>query len=138
MWDPYSKAHIDNIEAVQRRTARRITRDFDRTSSATALVASLGLIPLKLRRQQDKTVLMYKIMNGLLDCTPRPGTLQHSTRSSRGQPSKLKVPRSRTEAHLRSFFPSAIRLWNDLPPVATGAASPTAFKTWLGDWLTPQ
>ena len=135
VWDPDQKNHIDGIEAVQRRTARRITRDFSR-NSASDLVASLNLPPLQLRRQTDKVILMYKIMNGLLDCTPRPGTLQFPNRPTRGQPLKLRIPQSRTDAHLYSFFPSAIRLWNSLPAEATSATSLTTFKSRLGGWVS--
>ena len=42
---------------------------------------------------------------------------------------KLSVPPSRTEAHKHAFFPSAIGLWNSIPPSA-----PQAFKTIIEDW----
>ena len=74
-------------------------------------------------------------MGGLVDAQPKEGTLQLTQRTTRGHPSKLRVPQSRTDTHLHSFFPSAIRLWNQLPSEAPSAETPAAFKNILEGWL---
>ena len=43
VWDPYRQEQIDSIEAVQRRAARFIKRDLNRTSSITEMLQSLDL-----------------------------------------------------------------------------------------------
>ena len=83
IWDPHQKTHVDSLEAVQRRAARRITKNFSREASASALVSELNLQPLQQRRQTSKAVLMYKVMNGLLDITPSQGVIQPTTRTTR-------------------------------------------------------
>ena len=110
VWDPHQQTLIDRLEMTQRRSARRILRDFRPTSSATALVAKLNLPPLKQRRTAAKATMMYKIMGGLVDAQPKEGTLQLTQRTTHGHPSKLRAPQSSTDTHLYSFFSSAIRL----------------------------
>ena len=135
IWDPHQQFLCNEIEMVQRRSARRICRDFRPTTSATELVSKLQLEPLQLRRTTAKATMMYKIMNGLVDMKPRSGTIVPATRSTRGQSHKLQVPCSRTEVHKNSFFPSAIRLWNRVPTEATATSSPQAFRSIVEAWL---
>ena len=47
-----------------------------------------------------------------------------NTRASNG----YMVPRSRTNTHLYSFYPAAIRLWNRLPPNIQSSSSLNSFK----------
>ena len=105
IWDPHQQYLINTLEAVQRRTARRITRDFSPTTSATALVSSLQLQPLRARRQVDKAALLYKVVTGQVDWKPPEGLLTPTARSTRGQQDKFLVPHSRTDAHLHSHLP---------------------------------
>ena len=60
--------------------------------------------------------------------------LKTTTRSTRGQEQKLLVKQSRTNPHLYSFFPSAIRLWNTLPSASIAAPSVQGFKASLREW----
>ncbi|KAL8587797.1 hypothetical protein ACOMHN_021015 [Nucella lapillus] len=134
VWDPYQKDLKKCLELVQRRAARRILHDFSPKSSATALVRKLGLQTLKDRRQIDKAALIYKIFHGLVD-VPSNKVLKPTTRSTRGQQTKFQVPHSNVNAHLHSFFPSAIWLWNILPQEAVMASSLPVLKTTIGKWI---
>ena len=58
---------------VQRRTARRIKRDFRPTSSASEMVKELKLANLKTRRTVDKTTMLYKKVHGLVEIAAAPG-----------------------------------------------------------------
>ena len=69
VWDPPQQYLSDNLEMVQRRSARRILRDFRPTTSASKLVSGLEL-ELCLRRKSAKSLMMFKIVNGLVDATP--------------------------------------------------------------------
>ena len=117
VWDPHHQCDINAIETVQRRSARRICNDFSPFTSASRLLANLGLEPLCARRRKDKAVLFHKIFHRK---TPLnlPDAVRPVTRRNRGHENKLTLPRTNTEAHLHSFFPSSVRIWNSLPPEA--------------------
>ena len=132
VWDPYHQNHIQKVERIQRQSARRIFQDFSYTTSASTLVSKLKLPTLEQRRNTAKATMIYKIMNGLVDITPVQGTLTPANRSTRRHTSKLMVPHCRTDVYLHSFFPSAIRIWNNLPSEAPLAGSPKAFKSVIG------
>ena len=135
VWDPAQKGLTNQIEMVQRRTARRIKRDFRPTSSATDMVNDLKLENLKTRRTVDKTTLMFKIANGLVDISAPPGMMEPVARSTRGHQRKFKLPSSNTDVHRHSFFPATIRLWNSLPSATVEVTSAEAFRTASEGWL---
>ena len=51
MWDPHTKRNTNKIEMAQRRCARYVTGDFDRTSSVTSLLNCLIWQTLEERRR---------------------------------------------------------------------------------------
>ena len=63
IWDPNCQTHIDALEASQRRAVRRILKDYDRTSSATALLENLDLEPLQQRRKIEKAAILNLNLN---------------------------------------------------------------------------
>ena len=118
LWDPYQKNLKSDIQIVQRRATRHIFHDFSHSTSASALITRLELQQLEAKRRADKVSMTYKVRNNLVDIAPTPGTLQPSNRTTRGQQLKLQVPYSRTNTRFNSIFPSAIQLWNSVPPKA--------------------
>ena len=52
----------------------------------------------------------------------------HLSAATRGQQQKYIVPYSRTTVHKESFFPSTIRLWNQLPEATAAALDLESFK----------
>ena len=54
VWDPYRQKQIDSIEAVQRRAARFIKREYNRTSSVTEMLQSLDFHLLENRRKAHR------------------------------------------------------------------------------------
>ena len=135
VWDPSQQCLITNLEMVQRRAARRILHDFQPTTSASALVAKLELDPLSLRRKSTKATMLYKITNSLVDSTPERPWLTPAPRQLRGHGKKFLNPSCRTNILKHSFFPSAIRLWNEAPAEAVNASTPQAFKSIIEGWL---
>ena len=63
VWDPYRQEQIDSIEAVQRRAARFIKRDYNRTSSVTEMLQSLDLDLLEERRKAHRLNIFYLAVN---------------------------------------------------------------------------
>ena len=137
VWDPHCQTHIDALESSQRRAARRILNDFNRESSATALLKKLELESLQERRKIDKAAMVYRIVNDLVDI-PSGAYFQQTNRRLRGQPNKFIVPQSKTAIHLNSFFPSATRIWNSIPQQAVLAPSVSSFKGCLREWVHSQ
>ena len=66
MWDPCRQEQIDSVEAVQRRAARFIKRDYNRTSSVTEMLKSLDLDRLEHRRKAHRLSIFYLAVNNLI------------------------------------------------------------------------
>ena len=73
---------ITKLEAVQRRSARWATRDYQRTSSVTQMVKGLNWRTLEQRRIDSRLILMYKITYDLV-AIPAADYLIPNTRQSR-------------------------------------------------------
>lgn len=114
VWDPHLQQDIEGLEMVQRRAARRITNDFSRHTSASNLVRTLGLDTLQRRRKRDKVNLFHKVYNQNI-AIEMPKEIQKVKRKTRGHNNKLIPPSTRTDSYQNSFFPSAIKQWNNLP-----------------------
>ena len=64
--DPYHKTHKNIIERVQRRAARFVTNDYNRETSATALVKNLDWDTMEDRRTKLRLITVYKETHGLI------------------------------------------------------------------------
>lgn len=111
VWDPHTSTNINNLESVQRSAARMCFRDFSRFSSVTSMLNDLELPTLQSRRMKSKIQMLYKIIHNLVDVpndclTPVPPYLR------RGYYNQLIT---RVDSYKFSFYPSAIKLWNNLP-----------------------
>ena len=73
------------------RAARFCQNDYRRTSSVTSMIQNLGWEELQYRREQCKTVMMYRIINNLVDI-PAEKYLIHSGTSTRGHETRFLVP----------------------------------------------
>ena len=67
IWSPYLVKHINKLENIQRFGAQFITGKYDKTCSVSALLRDLQLPRLELRRRYNRAVLMYMIVNGLVN-----------------------------------------------------------------------
>ena len=65
VWHPHKKSNKDKIEKVQRRAARFVSNNFRRKASVSEMLHDLGWQSLDGRRQDQRLVLFYKIINGL-------------------------------------------------------------------------
>ena len=135
IWDPSFQNLQDELELVQRRSARRIFGDFSPTSSVTEMLNKLELPTLKQRRKVDKKAMVYKIKHKLIDI-PDDSYLPAPLRPNPKRPNSIQIPNSKKGVHINSFFPSGIRLWNSLPPQAHSALSLPSFKAAQGSGPT--
>jgi hypothetical protein len=133
IWNPSKKDSINKVEAVQRRAARFArfaTGDHKCSSSVTARLQQLQWETLQMRRAYAQTVLMYRIVYNLVDI-PAEHHLNRTSLRTRVHSLRFMVPHTRTKVHRRSFFPQAIRLWNQLPGSVVEADTLDSFKTQL-------
>ena len=66
VWSPHTATDIQKIESVQRRAARRATRDYRYISSITSMLNDLNWRPLDQRRIDCRLVMMYKVTYDLV------------------------------------------------------------------------
>ena len=127
VWAPHTQSNTNKLESVQRRAARFVTGNYNTTSSVATMLNHLNWDTLQQCRLRTKAIMMYRIINGLVAIEPPP-CLHHLSAATRGQQQKYRVPYSRTTVHKESFFPSTIRLWNQLPEATAAALDLESFK----------
>ena len=64
VWDPWGEGMKHELEMVQRRAARFILNDYDRHSSVTDMLATIGWESLESRRREARLCLLYKLHLG--------------------------------------------------------------------------
>ena len=134
VWDPYTQKDILAIESVQRRCARFVYNNYSSYASVTNMLQNLNWPPLAHCRNQLKAITMFKIMHQLIDIPtdtiliPAP-----SNYSLRGHSMRLLQPNTRVNSYLNSFFPSSIKIWNNLPNDLITCSSLDQFKARLAE-----
>ena len=123
VWDPYTLSNINKLESIQRTAARFCFNNFSRFSSVTNMLTSLNLPSLQARRTQAKLNIFYKIINGHLDVptddlTPKLSSLRNGY---------YYQPMTLIDAYKFAFFPSTIKLWNQLPANVINSPTPNQF-----------
>ena len=126
-WDPYTQSSTNKLEGVQRCPARFVTGDYHTTSSVSETISNLGWKTLQERRTEAKMVMMYRITHNLTDISAT-SLLHQTTLSTRGNSMRYLKPFCRTDAYRCSFFPSGIRLLNQLPECVVIVPTLETFK----------
>ena len=111
---------------VQRGSARFVMGDYHTISSVTTMLTNLDWNTLQERRAQAKAVMMFRIVNNLVDI-PTTYLIPAAT-TIRGHSHKFLVPYARTSTYQQSFFPDSIRIWNSLPQHVISCNSLESFK----------
>ena len=129
VWDPFTQVNQNKIEMVQRRAARFVCNNYSREASVTAMVKELGWRSLKQRRADQRLVMLYKIVNNLVD-VDLCNELIPLTRNSRNNHSRaFKIPFEKKSYLQHSFLPWTIKQWNNLPSELVTAPNVNAFKS---------
>ena len=126
VWSPFTNSNIHRVEMVQRRAARFITHNYSPRASITEMLNNLNLPSLE-RCNSLKLVMMYKILNNIAQVESRAHLLPTQSHT-RGHNQRFLQPQSTVDAHLYSFFPSTIKLWNELPSCAVISPTIASFK----------
>ena len=110
-------------------SARFVMNNFSSYASITQMLTSLNWPTLAQCRQQERAIMMFKIIHNLVDIpvnsyfTPVPMT--HDTR---GHNMRFMQPMTRTDSYLHSFFPFAIKIWYSLPQHGINSKDIDEFK----------
>ena len=79
VWDPHPDKLQKELEKVQNRAARFVTRNYDyETGSMTGILGQLKWESLKKRRKDNRLILLYKGLKGKAKIPTRRGRNQHS------------------------------------------------------------
>ena len=130
IWDPHTLKDINKIDKIQRRAARFVKNNYSWSTSVSSLINDLNWQSLQLRRFNLKLIMMYKITHNLVSI-PKDHYLTPCTSSTRHHNYTYKLPYSRINSHLFSFFPSTIRLWNSLDSELVNQGTLQRFKNSL-------
>ena len=129
-WSPHLIRDINKIERVQRRFTK--TLGGLRNMSYTQRLAELEIESLEQRRIFNDLVLMFKMVNGLVDVD-----ISHffafNNNNTRGHRFKLSVQFSRLDCRKYSFANRTIPIWNNLPPNVVESLNVKLFKTRLSE-----
>ena len=111
VWDPPGIVLQEDLESVQKREARFVTRNY---KCMTGILGQLKWESLKKRRKDNRHILLYKGLKGKASIPTH--DLIPKTRRGRNQNSKaFQNPIANTDVHECGFFPQTIRDWNVLP-----------------------
>ena len=94
------------------------------------MISVFGRPTLESRHNILRTDMMYKIMNNLVDI-PTDAILFPSTLQLCGLTKKIQQLSCRVNAYANSFFPHAIKLWNDLPQYLINSPDLQTFREGL-------
>ena len=116
VWDGCTQTDTNRLEQVQLNAARIVT-GLPIFASLNSLYAETGWETLSKRRINKKLSLMYKIVNReapgyLIDLLP--DQINERTPYQLRNNQNFEVPFTRLCSFENSFYPSTLRLWNDL------------------------
>ena len=114
--DPHCNGlNVDELENVQKRAARFVTRNYSfETGSMTGILEELKWETLQKRRKDNRLVLLYKGLKGKARI-PTDDLITKSRRCRNQHSLVYQIPTASKDAYKQSFFPKTTRDWNVLP-----------------------
>ena len=120
------------LEREQRKAARFVTGNYDRTTSVTEMLQDLQWDTLETMRRHARLSTIYKMCHGLLDGDWGDYLITSKERRTRGSHDfKFIVPKGHKDIFRFSFFPRTITEWNKLPEEIVSSQSLCIFKSKL-------
>ena len=135
VWDPHQKNKIEQLEKVQRRCARFMTGNYNMShGNSQKNLDLLNWPPLTTRRALTKLHLLHRAKSRSIELPLDDLVWEVEPPKTRNQSSSLNfpIPHSNVDSHKHSFFPSTIRLWNNLPEHIKDTKPFPRFKSLLG------
>ena len=140
VWSPWQQFLVNNIEnnieKVQRHSARYVLNDYRSDSSVTAMINHLNWESLEDRRNKASLHIFYKMFNNLTMIPYTQYTQPSTVSSTRHSHSFKLIPMLTKKNPLKySFLSRTIPLWNQLPQDFVNSNSLTSFKNKLDDYI---
>ncbi len=123
-YQPHLRKNAELLENVQKQALKICNKQWDLGYQALLDISQLP--SLANRRTHFKLCTLFKIVNGLLDFPPNV-IIPTACRSRNNSPQSLLCPYAHTTAFQRSFVPSSINLWNNLPIEALSSTTLNSF-----------
>ena len=133
VWNGISEGLAEKLQKLQNRAARIITGSHYMAPTKDML-EKLGWSNLKERRNKQKALMMFKIINGMTPVylkdmfSKNIGTSCYNLRTSRED---IALPRARTDYYRNSFAFTGAKIWNSLPNDLKCERSLESFKNKL-------
>ena len=105
IWNPHHCDQKDQIEMVQRKSARFVTSRYSNTSSVTDMLDYLGCEWHETKRGKLQLIDLYKIVHGLIDIPPDDYLIQGNSRTRAAHKFKYQRYSTSTESYKNSSFP---------------------------------
>ena len=124
---PHTQKNISTIEAVHIHAARYGTNNYSSYARVFEMLTHLKWTSLNNRRESLKILMLYKIIQQLVD-VPKSNLIPAlDYYSMRSQETRYIHAFARTDVYYYSF-PSAIRIWNSLPKEICDLQTSQSFK----------
>ena len=130
VWDNCTQYETNAIERIQIEAARIVT-GATRLVSLDMLSKETGWESLRDRRYKHKMCQFYKMIN---DLTPTyltslvPSTVENTSAYNLRDSQNIRPLLTRTQLYYKSFLPSCIREWNEIPLNIRNSTSLSSFK----------
>ena len=106
-------------------------QSIDRNNNNYNMLKELKWPTIQQRRTNTKMVMMYRIVHHLIAIPSQMYLTPAITRTTSDHDQKFQISFSRIQSHQNSYFPSAIRTWNNLPAVLVSVPTLESFKVEL-------
>lgn len=128
VWFPHTKTNLRKLEAVQRKAIRFIHNRYRRTDSPTNLLNASSLKTLSERAKEARLKFLFQILNNNFRISASKYISFSESRLTRQRhANELTEYSYSNETFKHSFFPLAIREWNQLHPSITNTKSFSEF-----------
>ena len=135
VWDPHQQDNIKRLESVQRQAARFVSGDYRsrEPGCVSNMLDHLNWEPLQHRRARNRVVMLYKIINNIVE-VPIQHLLQTQNTKTRGSSANnIRQIRTRLDIYKYSFVPATIISWNTIPPDIRASPTVEQFQHALTD-----
>ena len=136
IWDPHTQKDINQLEMVQHRAARFVLncphrRTDQQQPSISSKVEELGWEPLKDRRRKNRLVMLYRVVNNLVEVPSTYHPCLRDPQPVRGNQKQFIRQQPEVDAYKYSFILRTVTDWNGLDPFTVAANSLEFFKEQL-------
>ena len=126
-WDPHHHKDKAVLESIQRKAARFVAGNYDRTTSVTEMLQDLQWDTLETMSRHARLSTIYKMCHDLLDGDWGDYLITNRERRTWGSHDfKCIVPKGHKDIFRFSFFPRTITEWNKLPQESVSSQSQLA------------